>query len=156
MIGVIIKLPAFIALRLKHTCSSIYLSVFVSLLFSLSLTHTLVLSCSLQKDFGLRVFTKGDHISFCFFYLSIGLVWYALVIPFQTTGPTAQKGFQPQHTYKHNWPLQPFSQDYELASHITHVVCINFICAAAERKSPKKRYFFRSHLSSDFWQKLSE
>ena len=28
----------------------------------------------------------------------------------------------------HNWPLQPFSQDYGLASHITHVVCVNFIC----------------------------
>ena len=27
----------------------------------------------------------------------------------------------------HNWPLQPFSQDYSLASHTTHVVCVNFI-----------------------------
>ena len=31
------------------------------------------------------------------------------------------------HTYTHNWPLQPFSQDYGLASHTTHVVCVNFI-----------------------------
>ena len=31
------------------------------------------------------------------------------------------------HTYIHNWPLQSFSQDYVLASHTTHVVCINFI-----------------------------
>ena len=31
------------------------------------------------------------------------------------------------HTYIHNWPLQPFSQDYGLASGITHVVCFNFI-----------------------------
>ena len=31
------------------------------------------------------------------------------------------------HTYIHNWPLQPFSQDYGLASHATHVVCVNFI-----------------------------
>ena len=29
-------------------------------------------------------------------------------------------------TYLLNWPLQPFSQDYGLASHITHVVCVNF------------------------------
>ena len=29
-------------------------------------------------------------------------------------------------TYTHNWPLQPFSQDYTLASHTTHVVCVNF------------------------------
>ena len=70
----------------------------------------------------------------------------------------------------HNWPLQPFSQDYGLASHTTHVVCVNFIhqwqfnvdserqifeklfhdrfiysqsfcLKSAERKSPKK-YFF--------------
>ena len=32
------------------------------------------------------------------------------------------------YTYIHNWPLQPFSQDYGLASHTTHVVCVNFIC----------------------------
>ena len=31
------------------------------------------------------------------------------------------------HTYIHNWPLQPFSQDYGLASHTTHVMCVNFI-----------------------------
>ena len=31
------------------------------------------------------------------------------------------------HTNIHNWPLQPFSQDYGLASHTTFVVCVNFI-----------------------------
>ena len=31
------------------------------------------------------------------------------------------------HTYIHNWPLQPFRQDYGLASHTTHVVCVNLI-----------------------------
>ena len=30
-------------------------------------------------------------------------------------------------TYIHNWPLQPFSQDYGLGSHTTHVVCVNFM-----------------------------
>ena len=30
-------------------------------------------------------------------------------------------------TYIHNSPLQAYSQDYGLASHITNVVCINFI-----------------------------
>ena len=29
--------------------------------------------------------------------------------------------------YIHNWPLQPFSQDYALTSHTTHVVYVNFI-----------------------------
>ena len=27
----------------------------------------------------------------------------------------------------HNWPLQPFSRYHDLASHITHVMCVNFI-----------------------------
>ena len=31
------------------------------------------------------------------------------------------------YTYIHNWSLQPFSQDYGLASHTTHVVWVNFI-----------------------------
>ena len=30
-------------------------------------------------------------------------------------------------TYIHNWSLKPFSQDYDLASHTTHIVCVNFI-----------------------------
>ena len=28
----------------------------------------------------------------------------------------------------HKWQLQPFSKDYSLAPHTTHVECINFIC----------------------------
>ena len=31
------------------------------------------------------------------------------------------------HTYIHNWPLQPFSQDFGLVPHATHFVCVNFI-----------------------------
>ena len=31
------------------------------------------------------------------------------------------------HSYIHNWPFQHFSEDYGLASHNTHVVCVNFI-----------------------------
>ena len=27
----------------------------------------------------------------------------------------------------HNFPLKPFSQDYDLVSHTTHAVCVNFI-----------------------------
>ena len=30
-------------------------------------------------------------------------------------------------TYIQNWPLQSFSQDYGVASYITHFVCFNFI-----------------------------
>ena len=30
-------------------------------------------------------------------------------------------------TYIHNWQLQPLSEDYSLVSHITNVVCVNFI-----------------------------
>ena len=34
------------------------------------------------------------------------------------------------YTYKpyiHNWSLQPFSQDYDLVSYTTYVVCVNFL-----------------------------
>ena len=77
-------------------------------------------------------------------------------------------------TYILNWSLQPFSQDYDLVSHTTYVVCVNFVhewrdlqfkvdserqifdkvfiaiyiysqsfCQkSAERKSPKKYFFY--------------
>ena len=32
-----------------------------------------------------------------------------------------------EYDYINNWPLQPFSQYYGLASHITHVVCARFM-----------------------------
>ena len=75
----------------------------------------------------------------------------------------------------HNWPLQPFSHDYDLSAHTTYVVCVNFknewrdlqfivdsweafqcnfifcqiFCQnSAERKSPKK-YFIIFVSTSD-------
>ena len=36
--------------------------------------------------------------------------------------------FSFSHTYIHNWPLQPISQDYGLVFPTAHVVCVNFIC----------------------------
>ena len=35
--------------------------------------------------------------------------------------------FMRPRTYIPIWLLQPFSQDYNLASHTTYVVCVNFI-----------------------------
>ena len=32
-----------------------------------------------------------------------------------------------ERTYLHNWSLQPFSQDYNIASHTTYVLWVNFI-----------------------------
>ena len=85
------------------------------------------------------------------------------------------------YTYIHNirnWPLQHFSQDYGLASHTTHVVCVNFIqfnddskwqifekifnamftyswsfCQkSVEKKSPKKYFFiFRFDAWPGIW-----
>ena len=44
------------------------------------------------------------------------------------------------------WSLQPFSQDYELASHTTYVVCINFIHKWRDLQ-------FKSRLrKTDFWE----
>ena len=31
-----------------------------------------------------------------------------------------------KHTYIHNWSLEPFNQNYDIVSHTTYVVCINF------------------------------
>ena len=72
-------------------------------------------------------------------------------------------------TYIHNWPLQHFSQDYGLASHTTHVVCVNFIrewwtlnCGSlqfnvdSERRSFKKLFHGRFIYSQSFWQKCVE
>ena len=48
-----------------------------------------------------------------------------------------------QHTYIHNWPLQPFSQDYcFLVSHTTYVVWVNFI---HKWSTPNDRFFFEKH-----------
>ena len=33
-----------------------------------------------------------------------------------------------EYTFIHNWQMQPFHQDYGLASQTTYVACIEFIC----------------------------
>ena len=48
-----------------------------------------------------------------------------LSIPRDST--VASQRLQFHVTYIHNCPLQPFSQDYGLATHTAHVVCVNFI-----------------------------
>ena len=53
-------------------------------------------------------------------------------------------GIITMHTYIHNWPLQLFSQDYDLISHTTYVVCVNFIhkwqVTYSLKSLPKGRY----------------
>ena len=73
------------------------------------------------------------------------------------------------HTYRHNWPLQPSSQDYGLASHTTHVECVNFIRewqnlrfnVDSERQIFEKLFHGRFILLSEFlpeiyWEKNVE
>ena len=50
------------------------------------------------------------------------------------------------YTYTHNWPLQPFNQDYCLASHTSPVVCANFICEWRDL------YFLHWLRITDFWE----
>ena len=75
-------------------------------------------------------------------------------------------------THIHNWSLQPFSQAYDLASHDTYVVCVNFIykwrdlkfkvdseqqtfiysqsfCQKSAGRKPPKKYFHIFVLMSD-------
>ena len=47
--------------------------------------------------------------------------------PFNATKRYMHQNYTYTHIHIHNWPLQSFSQDYGLASHTTHVVCVNFI-----------------------------
>ena len=49
--------------------------------------------------------------------------------------------FADTYIHIHNWPFQSFSQNYGLASHVTHVVCINFI-----RTTKFLRRFFNAGL----------
>ena len=65
------------------------------------------------------------------------------------------------HTYIHNWPLQPFSQNYGLASLITYVVCIDFIRELWDLQfnvDPERQIFWETfswqvYLLSEFLQK---
>ena len=41
------------------------------------------------------------------------------------------------HTYIHNWSLQAYSPDYDLASHTSYVVCVNFLYISKGRYSLK-------------------
>ena len=54
--------------------------------------------------------------------------------------------FKRNRTYLLNWPLQPFSQYYDLASHTTHVVCVNFIheCWDLQFKVDSERQIFEN------------
>ena len=54
------------------------------------------------------------------------------------------------HTYIHNWSLQPFSQDYDLASHTTYVVLFPNLL----RGSRRRNIFIFSFLMSDLGFKL--
>ena len=40
---------------------------------------------------------------------------------------TSEVIYNSSNTYVYNWSLQPFSQDFDLASRTTYVVCVNLI-----------------------------
>ena len=69
-----------------------------------------------------------------------------------------------QHTYIHNSPVQPFSQDYGLPSHTTHVVCVNFVRkwrnlqfnVDSERQNFEKLFHGNFIYSQSFCQKSAE
>ena len=52
-----------------------------------------------------------------------------------------------EETYIHNWSLQPFRQDYDLVSHTTNVVCVNFIheWRDLQFKVDSERQIFKKH-----------
>ena len=60
--------------------------------------------------------------------------------------------------YIHNWPLQPFSQDYGLALHATYVECVNLIYkwqdlhfkVNCEQQILEKTFSWQVYLLSEF------
>ena len=73
------------------------------------------------------------------------------------------------NTCIHNWPLQPFSQDYDLASDTIHVACVNFIRGCRDLQQQFKstsnsrflRNFFMAGLFTEFspeicWEEIVE
>ena len=59
------------------------------------------------------------------------------------------------HTYLHyNWPLQPFCQDYGLASHNTYAVCVNFTRKWRYQKfnvDSERQIFLRNFFMADLF-----
>ena len=101
----------------------------------------------------LLLLAESQVPNLCFFFLKTGLI--LINCAFLHTYI---------HTYIHNWPLQPFSMDYGLASHTTHVVCFNFIRQwhdlqfkiDSERQISEKLFHGRFIYSQSFCQKSSE
>ena len=62
------------------------------------------------------------------------------------------------HSYSHNWSLQPFNQDYGLASHTTYVVCITFIreCRDLQLNVNSERQLFEKLFNGNILFLLSE
>ena len=68
------------------------------------------------------------------------------------------------YTYIRNWPLQPFSHEYDLAPHTTHVVCVNSIRkwrdlqfnVDSEGQIFEKLFLWQVYLLSEFCQKSAE
>ena len=57
-----------------------------------------------------------------------------------------------KQTYIYNWSLQPFRQDYGLASHTTLVVCVKFVLQCSLTSTRNDRFIY----SQSFCQKSAE
>ena len=51
--------------------------------------------------------------------------WYKRITQFLKKFKITVNFLITPHTYIHNWSLSPFNQDYGLAPHTTHFVCVN-------------------------------
>ena len=65
--------------------------------------------------------------------------------------------------YVHDWPLQPFSQDYGLASHTTRIVCVLYMSGGTHNltSTPNDRFLRKFFIagfiySQSFCQKSAE
>ena len=62
-------------------------------------------------------------------------------------------------TYIHNWPLQPFSHYYDLITHITYIVCVNFLHNWWDlqfKVDSERQIFEQIFMAHSFCQKFAE
>ena len=110
-----------------------------NLLSSLLQCFHRLLTCSCDQDDTQRVILSESLAKLVemFYELMVGLFWLFGPRLNSTDYDSNQSVISPSpHTnsprnctclHIHNWPLQPFSQDFGLAFHTTHVVCVNYI-----------------------------
>ena len=120
-----------------------------------------------HSESGCPVIFVGSHVPLWSIWVAYTYVYYWSLKPFSQNYDLACVNFNNEwrdlllkvdsewlifeehfYCFRHinNWPLYPFSQDNGLASHATHVVCVNFI------RQWRDLQFNRRLQRTNFWE----